>query len=116
MEHTFDMGELVEDYNSYKNRVPSGSNELISHFRLLNIEKGIESILNFSEGMDWLVNAHKFFVMNNVNSDLDEQKIIEILSEINNALEKKDYFLVADIFEHEVKSYFLSLNDVKNSN
>ncbi|WP_427109443.1 hypothetical protein [Lysinibacillus xylanilyticus] len=116
MDHTFDIEELMGDFNSYKNRVSSSSNELIAHFRSLNIQKGIEGILNFSEGMDWLVNAHKFFVMNKLSSDLDEQKIIEILSEINNALEKKDYFLVADIFEHEVKSYFLSLNDVKNSN
>lgn len=116
MNNKFDIRELVEDYNNYKNRVSSGSDELILNFRSLNLEKGIESILNFSEGMDWLVNAHKYFILNNVSSDLDELKIVEIISEINNALEKKDYFLVADIFEYEVKSYFSSLKDVKNSN
>lgn len=116
MENEFNITELIEDYNDYKTNIVIGIDELVNYFRSLDIEKGVKYILDFSEGMEWLIHAHKYFVMNNVTSDLEEQKIIELLTEVNSALEKKDYFLVADIFEHEVKSYFVTLDDIENIN
>lgn len=104
--------DLIEDFNLYKNNVITALEMLPTLFRTGQIESALARVLDFSEGVGWLIKAHKYFVMHNVQSLLDEDNILEMLNEINEALENQDYFLTADIFEYEVKKFFLELNDV----
>lgn len=107
-----DLKELIEDYNSYIKRVQQGTLKIAEDFRQKDIKKGLGSITDFTEGMDWIIAVNKHFSLNNIDTIFDEKKIIHFLEEINEALSVQDYFLVADLFEYEIAEYFGDLPDV----
>lgn len=104
--------ELIKDYNLYKQNVVNALEELANLFRNGKIENALNGVMNFSEGVNWLIKVHEYFTANNIQSTLDKDKVIDMLNEINEALEKRDYFLTADIFEYEVKDFFIELKDI----
>lgn len=106
------LEELIEDYNFYKKNVVIALEELSNLFRNGKIEQALNGVMNFSEGVNWLIKVHEYFVISNIQSTLDKDKIINMLNEINEALEEQDFFLTADIFEYDVKEFLKELKDV----
>lgn len=98
--------ETVQSYNEYLPRVVAGSQEIADNLRSDNVAVALTMILDFSEGMSWLVEAIDLFKINEVNVELQIDKIHEFLNEINAGLEMQDYVLVADMFEYEIAPFF----------
>jgi len=108
--------EVIEDYNNYINRVPEGVLDVANQLRDSNLTEGLNGINQLVEGINWLISAKNYLQTQNVEASFDETKIVDYLSEINDALEVQDYFLVADLLEYEISAYFSELSQVEQSN
>lgn len=98
--------DTVQSYNEYLPKVVAGSHEIAENLRSDNVAAALPMILDFSEGMSWLVEAIELFKKNEVDADLHIERIHEFLNEINSGLEMQDYVLVADMFEYEIAPFF----------
>jgi len=106
MEHNLNLNEVVNEYNNYIHAVSLGCVKLGEKLREENKSDALQDILNFSEGMQWITKANNYLIQNNINPTVDLTKIEEYLNEINDALQRQDYYLVADLFEYEITNYF----------
>ncbi|BDH60812.1 hypothetical protein MTP04_09420 [Lysinibacillus sp. PLM2] len=98
--------EVIESYNNYIENVGPGSIKIAEHLRKDEIQDAMQMILQFSEGMSWLVQASELLIKNGVKVVLETEKINEFLTEINNGLEMEDFVIVADMFEYEIAPFF----------
>ncbi|MFJ7732323.1 hypothetical protein ACIQXF_10560 [Lysinibacillus sp. NPDC097231] len=98
--------EVIKSYNDYLTMVPIGTIQIANYLREDKVEKALQMILDFSEGMGWLVQAAELLGQNDVNVMFEIEKIHEFLYEVNAGLEIQDYVLVADMFEYEVAPFF----------
>lgn len=98
--------ETVQSFNEYLTKLPKGCHDIAELLRTNNIPEALISIMNFTEGAIWLVQANDLLVKNGVIYNLKSSKINEYLNEINTGLEIQDYVLVADIFEYEIAPFF----------
>jgi len=98
--------ETIESYNEYLLKLPLGCQEIADNIRTDNLSGALKSILEFSEGAGWLINANVLLEKNSFSNPLNPEKINEFLTEINTGLEIQDYVLVADMFEYEIKPFF----------
>lgn len=105
--------EVVESYNSYIKNIAPGSVQIAEDLRKDEIQDALQLILQFSEGMSWLVEASDLLVQNGINNNLDVTQIHEFLHEINSGLEIQDYVLVADMFEYEIAPFFEQITEIE---
>lgn len=98
--------EVIESYNNYIGRVAPGCTQIAEHLRKDEINEAMHMILQFSEGMGWLVQVNELLNQNEVKVELHAEKINNFLNEVNNGLEIQDYVLVADMFEYEIAPFF----------
>lgn len=98
--------ETIESYNEYIAKVSGGCVRISDFLRKDQISEAMRLILDFSEGMGWLVEASNLLMKNEVKATLEVEKIHEFLHEVNSGLEIQDYVLVADMFEYEIAPFF----------
>jgi len=108
MENTKD---IINSYYDYVSKVSQGCLAISNLFRQEQINEGISNVLNFIEGLEWLTNIEQFMIKQDfsINSRLVEAN--EHLKEINEALEVKDFTLIADLFEYELSPLFGSASE-----
>ncbi|WP_339215273.1 hypothetical protein [Solibacillus sp. FSL W8-0372] len=97
--------ELVESYNEYLSTLPKGIEYIYTSLRNKEVEQALEVIKNFSEGLIWLESATKILKNDNDEVNISLNEILPYLEEVNSAIEKNDFYLVADIFEYEILEY-----------
>ncbi|WP_313892594.1 hypothetical protein [Psychrobacillus sp.] len=100
------LKDTIQSFNEYLPRVVAGSHDIAESLRSDNVAVALPMILDFSEGMSWLVEAIELFKINEVDANLHIDRIHEFLNEINAGLEMQDYVLVADMFEYEIAPFF----------
>ena len=100
------LRDTIQSFNDYLPRVAAGSQEIAGNLRSDQIAVALKMILEFSEGMSWLVEASELFKANDVKVVVQIEKVQEFLEEINSGLEMQDYVLVADMFEYEIAPFF----------
>ena len=105
--------EVIESYNNYIGKVSSGSLQIAEHLRKDEIDEAMRMILQFSEGMGWLIQASELLNKNDVKVILEVEPINEFLQEINNGLEVMDYVIVADMFEYEIAPFFEQVTKIE---
>ncbi|MFA1737458.1 MULTISPECIES: hypothetical protein [Lysinibacillus] len=98
--------DTIQSFNEYLPRVAIGSQEIAGYLRTDQIASALKMVLEFSEGMSWLLEASELLKLNDIKVDIQIEKIREFLEEINSGLEMQDYVLVADIFEYEITPFF----------
>lgn len=100
------MDELLNDYNNYILKIPNGCLVIADLLRKEQLNNAFESIKDFAEGMNWIVEANKVLAENNLLPIINFNKIQDFLIEINQGLEIQDFVLVADLFEYEIAPFF----------
>jgi len=100
------ISETMLSYNEYIAKLPEGCQNIADCIRIDNLSAALKSILEFSEGVSWLIDANNVLEKNSFINLLNTEKINEFLIEINNGLEIQDYVVVADMFEYEIKTFF----------
>ena len=98
--------DIIESYNNYILNIPNGCQEIVNHIRENKMQKALGMILDFSEGVNWLVEVNRILKSQGISKLLEVEKIHDFLEEINNGLEIHDFLLVADLFEYEIKPFF----------
>jgi len=106
--------DVKKSYNEYLVKIPHYCQVIADLLRTTQEKESLKLILQFSEGVDWLIEVNVSLNKNGINSTLEIEKIHEFLSEINYGLEIRDFILVADIFEYEIKPFFESCSLYEN--
>lgn len=104
------MNDLIVDvmnsYNDYIGKIPAGCDSIVMKLQEEDYEGALNLIVNFSEGCEWLKQVQLLLNENGYNNDMEFDIIHAFLQEINDGLEKKDFIIVSDIFEYEIKPFF----------
>ncbi|WP_051800215.1 hypothetical protein [Lysinibacillus sphaericus] len=98
--------ETMQSYNEYLGNIVLGSDTIISNIQNDEVSKALQLILQFSEGVTWLIEVNHKLKELGYENELNHESIQEFLNEINNGLEIQDFILVSDIFEYEIKPFF----------
>lgn len=98
--------ETMQSYNEYITALPLGCQEIADFLREDKIGEATKRILQFSEGMGWIIDANHLIAVNGIENLLEPEKIHEFLQEVNNGLEIQDFIIIADMFEYEIRPYF----------
>lgn len=101
-----EVNDVIESYNEYIDKLPNGIMTIANTIREDKVTEALRMILDFSEGVSWLVQATQLLQANNVKVEFETEKIQEFLEEINGGLEIQDFVLVADLFEYEISPFF----------
>lgn len=103
--------EIKNTYYEYVSKVGAGCQYISNVLRKENYEDAFQSIIDFSEGVEWLVSVEEMMDEQGwiINSRVNEAK--EFLIEINTAIENQDFILVADLFEYEIQPIFSSASE-----
>lgn len=105
------LREIKESYYDYISKIENGCLMISNLIRQGNYSQAFESIIAFSEGIQWLLSVEK--TLNEqayvINSRITEAN--DYLLEINTALETQDFLTVADIFEYEIQPIFSSATE-----
>lgn len=104
--------DIIEDYNRYLSRIPSGCAYLIEELRAENKEVISRELMNFAEGLVWMMKVDKYFATLDIKVDFDGEKLNELLEEINKLLQNKDFYAIADIFEYEIIELFKEFSPI----
>lgn len=94
--------EVVLSYNKYIGVLKSYIPIMIQNLRIVKEESiVIKDIIDLFEGIEWIVNVN--IKLNEIyyQNTIDIQKINDILKDLTQAYEFKDYNLCADILEYE---------------
>lgn len=102
--------ESIQSYNKYLEKLPNGCQEIANLLREDSINEALKIVLQFSEGVFWLVEINTLIEKNGIKQELEVEKIHEFLNEVNTGLEIQDYIVVADMFEYEIKPFFENCN------
>lgn len=104
--------ELVESYNEYLSKLPKGIEYIYTSLRNKEIAQALEVIKNFSEGLAWLEGIAKILENEKIHANFSLNELVPFLDEINKAIERNDFYLVADIFEYEILEYFKKVDTI----
>lgn len=101
---------IIETQNSYYDyivKVSSGCQFIADKIREGNLPIAISFITDISEGLSWLLEVEKHMKDNMFEIESATVNAKEFFTEINEAMERQDYVLIADLFEYEIKPIFL---------
>lgn len=108
--------ETMLSYNEYLNKLIDGADLISSDIKGDSRRSGLQNILAFSEGIEWLSRVNdKLSTLGYVN-EMNINSIQEYLDEINQGLILEDYILVADIFQYEIKPFLQNIKQYEVPN
>lgn len=100
------LNEIIDSYNQYIARFPTGCMGIVELFNQGQSLVALKNIADLSEGIEWLIQAKNYLLLNGVKVDWNEYELINFLEEINKGLELQDYVLVSDLMEYEIVPFF----------
>lgn len=94
--------ETMKDYNNYLDNLKIYILPLAENFRDGKLNKAIKEVSLLFEGIEWIMTINmKLRELNYINK-LDSTRLNNLLNELADAFENKDYNLCADILEYEI--------------
>lgn len=109
------MEQLLEEtkltYYEYVANIKKGCLDIAQQLRTEQFTNAFGAISNFAEGLEWLIQIEQLMLQNQYNIKSNTKEAIPFFTEINEALENKDYILVADLFEYEIAEIFTSASE-----
>lgn len=103
--------EFIKDVLEYIEKVINVINKTTEALYNENDEDGLKNIELLANGIDYIVQA---YLVINTDSRFDISNLNDQLILIVEAIENKDYILVADIFNYEIKPIIMAImEDIK---
>lgn len=109
-----EIQELIYEFNSYLRKIPTGCLYISNALRKNDLASALHTVRDFSEGVLWLADATELLNNNGVEYVFDISKVKYFLQLINDNLERQNYLMVADLFEREIRQFFISLTTIEN--
>lgn len=94
--------ETLESCEEYIPKLISATSNIAFHLQSGNEAKGTELLEPVYEGIRWVIDAVNGIQLNGYPMDIDVSEMKEILVSMEEALEMRDYVLLADLFEYEM--------------
>lgn len=98
--------ETIESYYSYIRKLAPGCQLISDQLRTENESEAFKNIIDFIDGVEWMANVEFLMKKNGFYIPSSMEKAKDFIGEINDALEKRDYVYVADLFEYELQPLF----------
>lgn len=98
--------EVKQSYFEYLEKLAAGCQQISDDLRTENTSQAINNIMDAVQGMQWLTEVEIGLNKNNYRINSVMEKANSFLNDINEALEKRDYVYVADLFEYELQPLF----------
>lgn len=98
--------ELVGSLNDYLLKIPNGCTKIADLLRYEEKEKANSTIIDFIEGIEWILHTISILKNNNYSILFNEQKLNLLLIELNETIAKGDKNYLADLFEYEIAPFF----------
>lgn len=105
------MQETQKTYYEYVLRIEQGCQQIANMFRIGQQAEALQTIIDLSEGMGWLVAVEQHMAEQNYKINSQTKDALEMLNEVNEALEIGDFVTVADLFEYEIAPMFASASE-----
>lgn len=105
-----DKNEVLKTAYNYISKLEDAVDKIVENLDTDRINEGLKLIGELAEGVQWLTQA----IILTKDVQKNEISIEELnikLNEVVGALENKDYILVMDIFNYEIKEYLNELKD-----
>lgn len=96
------VGSLINTLKKNNDYLIDLSHEIIEESRSETSKNLFNKIYIFSENLSLFQEASIILSQHNVLFNINFQELNNYLLEVNVALEKGDYFLLADLFEYEI--------------
>lgn len=100
--------DIQQSYYEYIVKLEVGCQQIATDLRVGKSEEAFQQIINFTEGISWLLNAEAHMKAEGYIINSRVQEATAFLQEINEALEIGDIITVADLFEYEISPIFSS--------
>ncbi|MFJ8514658.1 hypothetical protein [Lysinibacillus xylanilyticus] len=98
--------ETIESYNEYLKKVPKGCQFIIDKLNEGAIDEAMDVILQFSEGVSWILEINHRLNKLHFTNQLEVDTIHRLLDDVNNAIELQDFHAVSNIFADQIKPFF----------
>jgi len=106
MENLID--DIKQSYYEYVSKIAPGCEAIANQLRLGNNNDALQSIINFAEGLSWLLSVEEGMGENGFKISTRIAEVQSFLVEVNFELEQSNYITVADLFEYEIYPLFSS--------
>ena len=107
------MEESIFEMKKYLPKIIEASHAIVQKFQTSKEQQAIELFIYFSEGLEWLLQVADLTkqFQKSININLSSQKIHEILPEMIEGWNNKDYILISDLIEYEIIPIFEQWNN-----
>ncbi|WP_419877936.1 hypothetical protein [Brevibacillus centrosporus] len=96
--------ETIESINDYLPKLSAAAEKISSDIQY-NRDNWLDTLLQFLDGMEWLIQAMQG--IKNLNDQIlkewDHETLISLLIQMNQALEQNDFVTMSDLLQHEMK-------------
>ena len=105
------INELMTSIKECLVMVISESSEIANDFQLGNTGRANQKLISYSEKMSCLLEAVVMLRSKNANvvANVQIEELQKILEEMLKAMMNKDYVLIADILEYEIKETLIDI-------
>lgn len=94
--------ETLETCEEYVPRLITATKDIAYHLQSGNEAAGIGLLEPVFEGIGWVIDAVHGIQQNRYPLDIQVTEMQEVLKSLEEALEMRDYVLMADLFEYEI--------------
>lgn len=103
--------DIQQSYYNYVVNIERGSLFISNKLREEDYDKALQAIVDFSEGIEWLLNAEALMLEQSYTIDSNVQKVTLFMNDINECLVFQDFITLADLFEYEIAPLFHSASN-----
>lgn len=98
------FNESLTELVNYLVHLEKGTNDTISKIRNNELAEANQKLILIFEGLQWAVDVLRYtkHLFEQKEIIIEEQKLLEIIAELDHAIKNDDYLLTADILEYEI--------------
>ncbi len=105
------MQETQQSYYEYVVRIENGCQQIANMLRVGQQTEALQTIIDLSEGMGWLMTVEQYMMEQGYKINSRTNEALDMLNDVNYALEISDFVTVADLFEYEIAPIFSSSSE-----
>ncbi|WP_342470155.1 hypothetical protein [Ureibacillus sp. FSL K6-3587] len=103
--------ETQQSYYEYVAKIPDGCQLIASCLQSGELDQAFSMIADFGEGLEWLLAVETYMLSYHYQIHSRIEEAVELLNEVNAALEKQDIPVLTRLFDPQLASIFNSASE-----